>query len=195
MNNFIAEIKNYILFLKKQCQLEITLHPNGNEQLISESELIYFNIHENSHCIYVKTFPKAHEHCINRQYKINEKCSEVFDKEILDFLQQIFNIFKFIAPLLCLALSMMDFVKAVAGQDKDALSKATKTTGKRIIYAIVLFFIPDLINFLFEFDLTFDLNIASAVVALPLKKSNTTASLLVHVAASINSVISSTGFG
>ena len=82
--------------------------------------------------------------------KINEKCSEVFDKEILDFLQQIFNIFKFIAPLLCLALSMMDFVKAVAGQDKDALSKATKTTGKRIIYAIVLFFIPDLINFLFE---------------------------------------------
>ena len=74
MDNFIAEIKNYILFLKKQCQLEITLHPNGNEQLISESELIYFNIHENSHCIYVKTFPKAHEHCINRQYKINEKC-------------------------------------------------------------------------------------------------------------------------
>ena len=51
---------------------------------------------------------------------------------------------------MCLALSMMDFVKAVASQDKDALAKATKTTGKRIIYAMVLFFIPDLINFLFE---------------------------------------------
>ena len=74
MDNYIKEIKNYILFLKKQCHLEITLHPNENEQLISESELIYFNIHENSHCIYVKTFPKAHEHCINRQYKIKEKC-------------------------------------------------------------------------------------------------------------------------
>lgn len=82
--------------------------------------------------------------------KIDEKCSDVFDAEILGFLQQIFDIFKFIAPLLCLALSMMDFVKAVASQDKDALAKATKTTGKRIIYAIVLFFIPDLINFLFE---------------------------------------------
>ena len=82
--------------------------------------------------------------------KIDKKCSEVFDAEVLAFLQQIFDIFKFIAPLLCLALSMMDFVKAVASQDKDALAKATKTTGKRIIYAIVLFFIPDLINYLFE---------------------------------------------
>ena len=62
--------------------------------------------------------------------KIDKKCSEVFDAEVLAFLQQIFDIFKFIAPLLCLALSMMDFVKAVASQDKDALAKATKTTGK-----------------------------------------------------------------
>ena len=60
-------------------------------------------------------------------------------KSSLRELSQLFNIFKFIAPLLCLALSMMDFVKAVASQDKDALSKATKTTGKRIIFAMILF--------------------------------------------------------
>lgn len=72
--DFINEIKSYILFLKGKCNLEITLHPIGSEQLISNSELIAFNIHENPHCIYIKTFPSAHEHCVSRQGKIKEKC-------------------------------------------------------------------------------------------------------------------------
>lgn len=74
MGNSISEIKNYILFLKKECKLEITLHPIGDERLISESELISFNIHENSHCLYVKTFSEAQEYCVSRQEKITEKC-------------------------------------------------------------------------------------------------------------------------
>ena len=74
MNEIINEIKNYILFLKKQCDIAITLHPLGNEQLISNSELILFNIHENPYCVYVKSFPDAFEHCINRQKKVMEKC-------------------------------------------------------------------------------------------------------------------------
>lgn len=65
------------------------------------------------------------------------------------FLQEIFNLFKYAAPLLCLALSVVDFTKAVASQDKDALSKALKTTGKRIVLAFILFFLPALINFVF----------------------------------------------
>ena len=74
MENIINEIKNYILFLKKDCKLEITLHPYENEHLISNSELISFNIHENPHCIYIKTFPDAYRHCICRQDKIMYKC-------------------------------------------------------------------------------------------------------------------------
>lgn len=65
------------------------------------------------------------------------------------FLQQILTVMKYAGPLLCLVLSVVDFVKAAASQDKDALNKATKTTGKRIVYALVLFFIPTLINFIF----------------------------------------------
>lgn len=74
MENSISEIKNYIIFLKKELNLEITLHPTGDERLISESELISFNIHENPHCLYVKTFSEAQEHCVSRQEKITEKC-------------------------------------------------------------------------------------------------------------------------
>ena len=74
MSEIVNEIKNYILFLKRECKLEITLHPCGNEQLISDSELVLFNIHENPYCVYIKTFPDAFEHCIKRQEKVIDKC-------------------------------------------------------------------------------------------------------------------------
>jgi len=70
----ITEIKNYILFLKEKCNLEITLHTYENEHLISSCELIAFNIHGNPHCIYIKTFPGAYKHCVKRQSKIKDKC-------------------------------------------------------------------------------------------------------------------------
>jgi len=65
------------------------------------------------------------------------------------FLQDIFSAFKIIAPVLCIVLIIVDLVKAVVSQDKDALTKAGKTAGLRMIYAVILFFLPDLINFLF----------------------------------------------
>ena len=74
MNEKIAEIKNYILFLRKTCNLEVSLHPFNDEQLISKSELMAFNMHENSYCIYIKSFPDAHRRCIESQKKLADKC-------------------------------------------------------------------------------------------------------------------------
>lgn len=74
MNERANEIKNYILFLKKECGFEISLHPQPGDRLICESELFMFNIHENSHCIFVKSFAATKEHCIKSQKKIREKC-------------------------------------------------------------------------------------------------------------------------
>ena len=80
---------------------------------------------------------------------VASECTEVIDAEVYEFLQQIFDVIKYAGPLLCLVFSVIDFVKAAASQDKDALTKAGKTTGKRVVYALILFFIPTLINFLF----------------------------------------------
>lgn len=68
---------------------------------------------------------------------------------VANFLNQILTIMQYAGPILCLVLSVSDFIKAAASQDKDALSKATSTTGKRIALAMVLFFIPLLVDFLF----------------------------------------------
>lgn len=69
-----SKIKNYILFLKNKCDLSITLHCLTEEALILTSELISFNIHDNSYCVYIKTFPEAQKHCMYRQPKIGQKC-------------------------------------------------------------------------------------------------------------------------
>ena len=74
--NQIETIKNYILFLKRECGLYVTLHPHGNESVITSSELITFNIHDNPYCVFVKSFDGVWQHCIERQCKICEKCKE-----------------------------------------------------------------------------------------------------------------------
>jgi len=79
-----------------------------------------------------------------------EDCKKVDPKlKFVAFLQEIFDIMKYAGPILCLVLSTMDFVKAAAAQDKDALKKAAQTGLKRLGLAILLFFIPVLLNFLF----------------------------------------------
>lgn len=62
------------------------------------------------------------------------------------FLQEIFNIFKFAAPLLVLVMTIIDFIKAITSQDKDMIFKVAKKTGIRIVLAIVLFFVPTFLN-------------------------------------------------
>ena len=89
------------------------------------------------------------------QVLATDKCNHIFgdpntEGDFANYLQQIFNVFKYLAPALVIVLSIVEFVKAVASDDKDALAKATKKTGVRIVLAILLFFIPGLINFLFD---------------------------------------------
>ncbi len=76
--NTVEAIKNYILFLKEHHDLSITLHPMKPENVISSSELISFNIHDNSYCVYLKTCPAARCHCIERQPKILKRLGEPF---------------------------------------------------------------------------------------------------------------------
>ena len=67
-----------------------------------------------------------------------------------NFLQGIFNFIRFLGPALAIIFSVIEFVKAAAAQDSDALSKATKKTGWRIGLAIGLFFIPTIIDVVFS---------------------------------------------
>ena len=83
-----------------------------------------------------------------------EGCEALFgdpeDEDSFAHLLQIaFTIMKFGGPLLCIIFSCMDFVKVVVSDDKDALPKTVKRCLTRVVLALVLFFIPTIVNFVF----------------------------------------------
>lgn len=82
---------------------------------------------------------------------VDQRCEGIFgsltDKKSLAYmLHKILNFMQFLGPILVIALSIMDLVKAVASNDKDALSKFLKTSAKRLIYAVILFIFPPVLD-------------------------------------------------
>ncbi|MEG1312937.1 MAG: hypothetical protein RSD40_01350, partial [Bacilli bacterium] len=64
------------------------------------------------------------------------------------WIQWSLNLMKYIAIIALLVLSTMDFLKAMVNQDKDGIQKAMKTTAKRFIFAVLLFFLPIIVEFI-----------------------------------------------
>ena len=65
------------------------------------------------------------------------------------YLQIAFDIIKFLGPVLVLLMSIIDLIKITAdGKQDDQLQKLGKKTLKRIIYAALLFVIPQLLSWL-----------------------------------------------
>ena len=71
MNDLLI-IKNYILYLKRKCNLQITIHSHSS-RLLLKKDFLTFNVHENPYCVYVKTCENAQLHCIKKQPQIIKK--------------------------------------------------------------------------------------------------------------------------
>ncbi|MBQ6324037.1 MAG: hypothetical protein IJI22_04295 [Bacilli bacterium] len=72
-------------------------------------------------------------------------------------LQKILNYIKIIGPILIVVLSSVDFSKVIINGDEKAMNGALKNLGLRLIFAILLFFIPVIVNFILGiFGLTSD---------------------------------------
>ena len=78
----------------------------------------------------------------------NQFCAQTAD--IWQFVGYILVIFKIVIPLILLILGMVDLGKAVVASDDKAIKNATKSLAMRAIAAVVIFFIPTLIGFVFS---------------------------------------------
>lgn len=76
-----------------------------------------------------------------------EKCEDLFSEELLNKIQEYFNIIKIIVPILVIIFGVLDFLKAITSSDADELKKAQARFIKRLIIAVIIFFIPMLVNF------------------------------------------------
>lgn len=62
-----------------------------------------------------------------------------------------FSIIRYVAIILLIVLTMMDFVSAVASQDNDILKKAATKAVQRAILCVIIFILPTLIDFVLQF--------------------------------------------
>ena len=61
------------------------------------------------------------------------------------YLNQALNLMKYLGIILCIVLSVYDFMKVITNPDKDAYTKAISGTIKRLAYAITIFVLPILV--------------------------------------------------
>ncbi len=58
------------------------------------------------------------------------------------WIQFALNVMRYVGIAALVVLSTIDFIQAIVKQDNDALNKAIKTTAKRFVFAVILFFVP-----------------------------------------------------
>ncbi len=63
---------------------------------------------------------------------------------------QVLFIFKIVIPLLLLIFGMIDLGKAVVGSKDDDVKKAITHLAFRAVAAVIIFFIPTLVGFIFS---------------------------------------------
>lgn len=68
---------------------------------------------------------------------------------IWHLLGMVVTIIKIVIPLLLIILGMVDLGKAVISSDEKAINKAVGSLLKRFIAAVVVFFIPTIVNAIF----------------------------------------------
>lgn len=74
-----------------------------------------------------------------------EKCN--IGEQVLSMVYNVLKWAKYIAPVLVIILSILDFIKALAAQSDDEMKKAQGKFVKRLIVAALLFLLPLIINF------------------------------------------------
>ena len=67
------------------------------------------------------------------------------------YLTVAFSVIRYVAIILLIVLTVIDFVSAIASQDNDIMNKAIKKLGKRFILCIVIFLLPSLIKFILQY--------------------------------------------
>lgn len=101
--------------------------------------------------------------CLNFQMEISDlegddpvsNCG--FGNKLGNFFANIFKWVKYIAPVLVIILTLVEFIKAIASQNDDEIKKVQGKFVKRLIFAGLLFLLPFIIIFILErFNLVTD---------------------------------------
>ena len=77
------------------------------------------------------------------------RCSIDIDPIVPGTIRMFVNILKIVIPIILVVLGMLDMAKAVMANEEKEMKEAQKKLIKRLIYAVVVFFIVALVQFVF----------------------------------------------
>ena len=77
-------------------------------------------------------------------------CNQVIEGKLGDYLTKIFSIMKYLGIVLCVGMTIYDFVKALLDSDKEIMNKLVKKAFTRLILVAVLFFLPTFVNLIIK---------------------------------------------
>ena len=93
------------------------------------------------------------------------KCNKIFKKNGSDefndlgqFLQDLFLGIRLLAPALVIVLTTIDYIKAIASAKQDDIKKVNQKTVKRVIAGLIVFFVPLLLDILFNLFGIYDMS-------------------------------------
>ena len=78
--------------------------------------------------------------------------------ELGEFVQGLFTLIKIAAPALVIILSTIDYVKAIANSDDSEMKKVTPKVIKRVIFGVLVFLLPFLLDLVFHLFGLYDLS-------------------------------------
>ena len=73
-------------------------------------------------------------------------CQGILGEDLTALLKDALRLMQIAGPILVIIMTIIDLIKAVASGGKDDLPKLGAKTVKRLIYAVLLFLIPTILN-------------------------------------------------
>lgn len=86
--------------------------------------------------------------------KNKDKCGQIFSDDFNVFVNNVLKLFYVIGPILLILFGSLDFAKATASSEKDALKKASVNFAKRVAATILLFLTPVLVNLILSLNVS-----------------------------------------
>lgn len=80
----------------------------------------------------------------------DESCNSILGSEMSEIINNIFKTIQYAGPVLVIVLTALDMLKAVTSGEQDQMKKATNKFTKRLIAAMLLFFVPLLCSLVFD---------------------------------------------
>lgn len=96
----------------------------------------------------VENFGIEYEDLVNHEVIEIKSCEDLLSDEMIEILSSAISLVKILVPLSLIGLGIADFAKAVFAAKEDDMKKTTSTFIKRLIIAILIFFVPSLLELL-----------------------------------------------